>query len=90
MLRIGTDNSHNSLAMHNLAIITYLFDRCSDLHTHLYLLPRRIEAQDQLLLSHFSLFVPVDYATACQVVGRKLDKHFISRQYLDEVLTHLA
>jgi hypothetical protein len=34
------------------------------------------------------LFIPINYATTVQIVGRKLDCHFVAGQYANEVLTH--
>src|SRR5205823_835627 len=36
------------------------------------------------------LLIPIDNAAACQVVRRKLDRHFVSRENTNKILSHFA
>ena len=43
-----------------------------------------------LFTTYYSLFIPIRYPSAFQIVRRKLDENLIARQYANKILSHFA
>src|SRR6185437_13421732 len=81
MLRVLADHTHHTLAVDDLALIANFLYGCSDLHI-----------QFSVLSFQFSvaLFITINNSSAIQVVGRKLDRYFVSGKNADEILAHFS
>src|ERR1039458_9575765 len=106
VFRVLADHPHYSLAVDDLALVANLLNRCSYLHkpvlsSQLSVLSdcncrslaslgmtkpkrKRIKNLNQ------NLFIAVHNPPAIQIVRRKIDRDFVSRQYPYKVLPHLA
>src|SRR3984893_15267954 len=74
VLRVGADNAHHAAPMNHLALVANLFYRCPYFHDP----------------SSCKLLIAVDDAAARQIVRRKLDGYFVSRENTNKIFAHLA
>ena len=91
---VFADDGYTATATNDLALDAHFFNRCSDFHdglTFFYSSFFIFKALIMVFLKLFEkLFESIRNTPARQIIGRKLDFHFIARQNADEILPDFA
>jgi hypothetical protein len=96
MFGVLADDANNPFSLDDLALLTHLFDRRSNLHdehpsyTRKHGLSPSATAPRAVYYTECSLFISIQNASASQIIGRKLHEYAVSGKDLDEVHADLA